>query len=48
MRDGLNHFMESQQNIVPQYLNWFVFLEKIKKSINPLMDLAEYSKYKCY
>jgi hypothetical protein len=26
---------------LPQYLNWFVFLEKIKKSVNPLMDLAK-------
>ena len=25
---------------LPQYLNWFVFLQKIKKSTNPLMDYA--------
>jgi transposase-like protein len=26
---------------LPQYLNWFVFLQKIKKSVNPLEDLAK-------
>jgi len=26
---------------LPQYLNWFVFLEKSKKSLNPVMDFAE-------
>jgi len=25
---------------LPQYLNWFVFLRKVKGSINPLMDFA--------
>lgn len=25
---------------LPQYLNWFVFLEKTKKSANPIMDFA--------
>ena len=25
---------------LPQYLNWFVFLEKVKKSTDPIMDLA--------
>jgi len=25
---------------LPQYLNWFVFLEKVKKSVNPIADLA--------
>ena len=25
---------------LPQYLNWFVFLEKMKKSINPIKDFA--------
>jgi len=25
---------------LPQYLNWFVFLEKIKKSANPMIDFA--------
>jgi len=26
---------------LPQYLNWFVFLEKMKKSVDPLMDLSK-------
>ena len=26
---------------LPQYLNWFVFLEKTKKSIDPITDLAK-------
>jgi hypothetical protein len=25
---------------LPQYLNWFVFLEKVKNSKNPIMDLT--------
>lgn len=25
---------------LPQYLNWFVFLEKVKKSVDPITDLA--------
>ena len=25
---------------LPQYLNWFVFLEKTKKSVNPIVDFA--------
>ena len=26
---------------LPQYLNWFVFLEKMKKSTNPTLDMAK-------
>jgi len=26
---------------LPQYLNWFVFLEKIKKSVNPIKDFSQ-------
>jgi transposase-like protein len=26
---------------LPQYLNWFVFLEKMKKSVSPLSDIAK-------
>ena len=26
---------------LPQYLNWFIFLEKVKKSTDPVMELAK-------
>ncbi|MDK2978064.1 MAG: hypothetical protein PWP52_778, partial [Bacteroidales bacterium] len=26
---------------LPQYLNWFVFLEKVKKSADPIADFAK-------
>lgn len=26
---------------LPQYLNWFIFLQKIKKSVDPIIDMAK-------
>ena len=37
----IKQFYGVSTKYLPQYLSWFVFLEKIKKSVNPIMDFAK-------
>ena len=37
----VNPFYGVATKYLPQYLNWFVFFEKVKRSPNPVIDLAK-------